>query len=93
MAPYAGLAFGTMSVCSIGSAAGTRVVGSPSSRRTMLAPWAIDEVLKNAMSRLPPWRPKPQSLETMSCSGAMCSSACRIRAAPPPAGRPAACGG
>ena len=59
----------------------TRVSGRPSSRRTMLAPCAIDDDLKNAMSRLPPWRPKPQSLETISCSGLMCSSARRMRAA------------
>ena len=32
---------GTTSICSIGSAAGTRVTGSPSSRRTILAPCAI----------------------------------------------------
>ena len=46
----------------------------------MLVPWAIAVVLKKAMSRLQPWRPKPQSLETISCSGAMYSRARRMRA-------------
>src|SRR5215471_12802875 len=32
---------GTTSICSLGSAAGTRVSGSPSSRRTILQPCAI----------------------------------------------------
>jgi DNA-binding MurR/RpiR family transcriptional regulator len=38
----------------------------------------MEVLLKKAMSRLQPWRPNPQSLEMMSCSGAMCSSACRM---------------
>lgn len=42
---YAFPALGTMSVCSAGSAAGTYVVGRPSSLRTMLHPWAIDDAL------------------------------------------------
>src|SRR5262245_8279038 len=31
----------TTSICSFGSVAGTRVSGSPSSRRTIFAPWAM----------------------------------------------------
>src|SRR5215471_2956214 len=62
---------GTISVCSAKSAARMRVSGKPSSLRTMFVPCAIAAVLKNAISRLHPCRPKPQSLETMSCSGAI----------------------
>lgn len=36
---------GTMSICRAGSAAGTYVVGNPSSRRTILVPWAIAAAL------------------------------------------------